>query len=151
LQANRERHQFHESYRGREVQFYGPAPLAYAAGIALDSASMARTATLIAGPFETEGLWLGKETSVPGAPAVVAAGDPAGAALVWVSGDADMDSRAPELTPDPLLPGEDLYAAGAYLHRPATLGSLLAEDWARLLIIAVILIAVLLTSLGYGG
>ncbi|MHB1318904.1 MAG: DUF6754 domain-containing protein [Anaerolineae bacterium] len=151
LQANRERHQFHESFRGREVQFYGQPPVVYASGVTMDPSPDPRTATLIAGPFESEGLWLGESNPVPNTLAVVAAGDPAGNALITVSYDTGPSEEARRLMDDPLLPGEDMYSAGAYLHRPAALGSLLAEDWARALIIALVLIAVLLTSLGYGG
>lgn len=148
LQASREYHQFHESYRPRELQFYGPSPFTFASGVTLDAAPAARSATVLAGAFELEGLWLGESMLKHDMPALAAVVDPAGASLVSLRPDADGTSR---LTAEQLLPGEDLYAAGAYLHRPLTLGSLLAEDWARGLIIVLILIAVLLTSLGYGG
>ncbi|MFO7695992.1 MAG: DUF6754 domain-containing protein [Anaerolineae bacterium] len=148
LQANRESHQFHESYRAREVQFYGPSPLTFASGVTLGPGPASRSATLVAGAFESEGLWLAETMQKQDTPALTAAGDPTGEALVSLRPDTD---GAPRLTAEPLLPGEDLYAGGAYIHRPLILGSLLAEDWARGLIIVLILIAVLLTSLGYGG
>jgi hypothetical protein len=154
LQSNRERNGFHSSYQPSELQFYGASQMAFAGGVALDPGPNPRAATLLAGTFEGEGLWLGTSMRDVDAPALTVSGDPAGDALVAVARAANSPSSLrskPYAGTGPLLPGEDLYAAGAYLQSPKALGSLLAQDAARWLIIAVVLVAVVLTSLGYGG
>ena len=143
LQGNRERHQLSASCQPDEICFAGPAPLALASAVSADLRRDKRTATLLAGSFEAESLWCVASAPVSGPPLLSATADPAGAALTRLAEDA--------LSGECALPGEDLFAAGAYLHRPLTLGSLLAEDWMRWLLIAIIVVAVLLTSAGYGG
>jgi len=143
LQGNRERHQLGASQQPDEICFAGPAPLALASAISADLRQGKRTAILLAGSFEAEALWCVASAPLSGAPMLSATADPAGAALTGLTEDPLSGERA--------LPGEDLFSGGAYLHRPLTLGSLLAEDWMRWLLIAIIVIAVLLTSAGYGG
>ena len=143
LQSNRERHQLGASGQPDEICFTGSAPLALASAVSADIWQDKRTATLLAGSFEAEGLWCVASAPFSGAPLLSVTADPAGAALSGLAEDPVSGESA--------LPGEDLFAAGAYLHRPLTLGSLLAEDWLRWLIITIIVIAVLLTSAGYGG
>jgi hypothetical protein len=154
LQSNRERNGFHRSYQPSELEFFGTSPTAFAGGVDLDPGPRPRSATLLAGTFEGEGLWLGTAMQDVDASALTVSGDPAGDALVTVAcaaGSTVISRGGGYDTTGPLLPGEDLYAAGAYLEHPQALGSLLSEDAVRWLIIAVVLVAVLLTSLGYGG
>jgi len=140
LQASYERHGYHSSFCG-QVRFWGSAPLPAAAGIALDREPQERTATVLVGSFGQEGLWLAQAMADHAGPGLVVAGDPLGAALARLYLGQE-ESEA--------LPGEDLYAGRAYLDETRA-GQLLAEDWARWLMVAIMLIAVLLTSLGYGG
>ena len=154
LQSHRERNGFHSSFQASDLQFTGTAPMALAAGVGVEPGPRQRAATLLAGTFEAEGLWLGSAMQDAQAPALSVPGEPLGDALVTLATAAESPSGRREQgsnSTGSLLPGEDLYAAGAYLQRPQALASLLAEDAARRLIIALILIAVILTSLGYGG
>ena len=50
---------------------------------------------------------------------------------------------------DETVVGEDVYAAGAYLHRPSHLGSLAAQDILRIVIVLSIIVGVVMVSLGY--
>jgi len=50
---------------------------------------------------------------------------------------------------DDTVIGEDVFAAGAYLHRPSHLGSLAAQDILRLVIMLGIVVGVVMTTLGY--
>ncbi len=143
LQGNRERHQLGGSTQPDEICFAGPAPLALASAVSADLGHQRRAATLLAGSVEAEALWCAAAVPLSGAPLLSVTADAAGAALTGLAG-------AP-LSGESALPGEDLFSAGAYLHRPLTLGSLLAEDWMRRLLIVIVVIAVLLTSAGYGG
>jgi hypothetical protein len=165
LQANRERYQFHKSYRGAEIQFYGTDPLAYAVGASLEYTPRARRVreaerptAVLAGHYEQEALWLGHVAGSALAPAITVSSEPTGAALLGVTADeatrlkAWPDSRVVSAAHgDTVAPGEDLFAGGAYLHRPVHEGSLVAQDWMRALIILLVLVAVVLTSLGYGS
>ena len=50
---------------------------------------------------------------------------------------------------DEAVIGEEVYAAGAYLHRPSHLGSLATEDIIRIVLILSIVAGVIMISLGH--
>ena len=50
---------------------------------------------------------------------------------------------------DDTVIGEEVYAAGAYLHRPSHLGSLATQDVIRIALILSIIAGVIMISLGY--
>lgn len=138
LRAARGEAGFAESYRPTEVVFGGPDPFAYAVSAARAVKSAEHTASVLIGRFGSEALWLGGALSASRIPQVGAATDPVTASLV-VGGL------------DYALVGEEMFAAGAYLHRPSHLGSLATQDVVRVVAIAAIVAGVLLTSLGLWG
>jgi hypothetical protein len=121
-----------------DLHLSGPAPLAYAGGAAEEGLLRPRAAHLLLGRFGDEGLWLAGALQTGQAPVLGGASDPAAAALMQLA------------TEEPVI-GEDLYAAGAYLGRQQHLGSLAAQDWARLLLAAALLAGAILATLGIGG
>jgi len=54
-----------------------------------------------------------------------------------------------QTTLDESVIGEEVFAAGAYLHRPTHLGSLATQDAMRIVAILAIITTVVVTSLGY--
>jgi hypothetical protein len=136
LQQARDEAGHGERYSGREVQFYGPEPLAYAAGAYAAVARQRPRGTALLGRFGVEGLWLAESAAGLGMARLGGATDPSSAALLTVSVDS------------PLI-GEEVFAAGAYLHRPSHLGSLATQDIFRVVAILSIVLGVVLTSLGY--
>ena len=127
-----------EQYGASALHYYGPAPLAYSAGAAELGRRRDAVGTLLLGRFGVEGLWLAE------------AG--AGAEETRLGGAAQPDAAALLATSlDDAVHGEEVFAAGAYLHRPSHLGSLATEDALRILVIAAILGGVLLASLGWLG
>ncbi|HHX44175.1 MAG TPA: hypothetical protein GX714_09355 [Chloroflexi bacterium] len=136
LQQAREEAGHAERFRGHEVQFYGPEPLAYAAGAYAAVARHRPRGSALLGRFGPEGLWLAESAAGLGMPRLGGATDPSSAALLAVSVD------------HPLI-GEEVFAAGAYLHRPSHLGSLATQDIFRLVAVLSIILGVILTSLGY--
>jgi hypothetical protein len=125
-----------ERYTGREVEFYGPEPLAYSAGSYAAVARQRPLGSALLGRFGVEGLWLAESAASLGMTRLGGATDPSSAALLAVS-------------VDDLLVGEEVFAAGAYLHRPSHLGSLATQDIFRIVAILAIILGVILTSLGY--
>jgi hypothetical protein len=120
----------------KAVRFYGPAPLAYAAGVRQTLAEEKHLANVLLGHLGAEGLWIA-ETNSGNTPAQLGGTTPpASSALLAVS-------------LDQMVLGEDLFAAGAYLGRIAHLGSLVTQDLMRVVIILSILVGVILASLGY--
>lgn len=124
-----------ERFTGREVQFYGPEPLAYGAGAYAAVARQHPRGNALLGRFGTEGLWLAESSAGLGLPRLGGATDPSSAALLTLSVD------------QPLI-GEEVFAAGAYLHRPSHLGSLATQDIFRLAAILSIILGVILMSVG---
>jgi len=138
LQQARREAGFPERYVGSELRFSGPEPLAYVAGAARAIKEKTHLASLLFGRFGVEGLWLGEALSDQGLPQLGGASDPSAQALMQ-----------PAL--DEAVIGEEIYAAGAYLHRPSHLGSLATQDVMRIVIILAIIVGVVMTSLGYWG
>ena len=94
--------------------------------------------TLLLGRFGVEGLWLSEAE--------------AGAEQARLGGTAQPDAAALLTTSlDDAVHGEEVFAAGAYLHRPSHLGSLATEDALRVLVVVAILGGVVLASLGWLG
>ncbi|OGO04395.1 MAG: hypothetical protein A2Y73_09075, partial [Chloroflexi bacterium RBG_13_56_8] len=128
---------FPERYTGREVHFYGNDPLAYGAGVLAALQQRDHLASILLGRYGSEGLWIA-ETTRRHEDIVQLGGtvDPAAATLMRASLD------------DAVF-GEEMFAAGAYLHRASHLGSLAMQDGARILIVIGIIVGVVMTSLGY--
>lgn len=136
LQRAQSRVGYPEHYKGRQITFYGPEPLAYASGAADEVSRRQLLANLVVGKLGAEGLWLTEEAAARGTRQLGGTGDPAAAALLYATLE------------DPAI-GEDFYAAGGYLRRVSHLGSLATQDLMRVLILLSILSGVILASLGY--
>jgi hypothetical protein len=136
LQVARREAGYAESYTGRELGFYAPDPLAYAVGVQHDLRRKDYLASILLGRYGAEGLWISE--SVGAQPMVQLGGavDPSAQALLQFSLD------------DTVI-GEEVYAAGAYLHRPSHLGSLATQDIIRIALILSIIAGVIMISLGY--
>lgn len=120
-----------------EVQFSGSDPLAYVAGAQEAAMRGSPLAHALWGRFGIEGLWLSLAVRHDGDQLGGAADPAAGALLVAAL--------------DEVVLGEDLFAAGAYLHRPQHIGSLLTQDLLRGVIMILIGVGVALSSLGLWG
>lgn len=138
LRTARQEAGFPESYRPTDLAFYGPDALAYAAGAAEALQSRSHLANILVGRFVSEGLWLAEAVSGRVGVQVGGTSVPEGAALLWAS-------------LDEAIVGEEVYAAGAYLHRPSHLGSLATQDVMRIVAVLAILAGIAMTSLGYWG
>jgi hypothetical protein len=138
LQRSRQEAGFPEHYAGRDVRFYGQDRLAFALGTAETQRNEGFLGSVLVGPLEAEGLWIGERGEQGRQALLGASSDPAAAALL-------------DLAMDASLVGEDVYAAGAYLHKPAHLGSLAAQDFMRVILILAIIAGVVFKSLGYWG
>ncbi|MFP3896457.1 MAG: DUF6754 domain-containing protein [Anaerolineales bacterium] len=123
---------------GGTMRFYGPDPLAYAAGTHDTLRETTPLAHIALGQFNAEGLWISEAPSGQDLVQIGGTSDPSSAMLMWLS----LDEAAI---------GEELYAAGAYLHRPSHLGSLATQDYLRVVLIFSIIAGVVMASLGYWG
>ena len=138
LQRARAEAGFPEQYSGRELQFYGPHPFAYAVGAFDSLRARPYLANVLLGHFGAEGLWLAEATSSKEMSRLGGVAPPTAAALMQSS-------------LDETVIGEEVFAAGAYLDKPSHLGSLASQDLMRIIIILTILVGSILTSLGYLG
>ncbi len=136
LQAARSEVGYPERYTSKEISFYGATPLAYSAGTLATLRDRRYLGNLFLGEFGPEGLWVSESVADRGFTQVGGASGPDSAALLAAS-------------LDDTVVGEDIYAAGAYLHRPSHLGSLAAQDVLRVVLILSIIVGVVLVSLGY--
>ncbi len=110
----------------RQVRWIAPEAAAYSAGVMDILGSEAVEATVMIGAFGDEYLLMGEAARRRGITQVGGASDPNVVPFVFASADQ-------------ALVGEDLYAAGAYLTRNVWhVGSLLAQDFMRWVIVAVI-------------
>ncbi len=123
---------------GAAMRFYGPDPLAYAAGTYDTLREREPLAHIALGQFGAEGLWISEAPSGRGFLQIGGTSDPSSAMLMWLS-------------LDEAVIGEELYAAGAYLHRPSHLGSLATQDYLRVVLVFSIIAGVVMASLGYWG
>ena len=118
----------------RRVRWIAPEPAAYAAGVMGTLGGESVDANIMVGAFGDEYLLMGEAASRNAIIHVGGAGDPSVLPFVFA-------------TADQTLLGEDMYAAGAYLgHKPWHIGSLLAQDWMRWCIVAVIVVLVVANS-----
>jgi hypothetical protein len=138
LQLNLARAGNHSGPAGNELYFYGPDPLAYVSGSAHQAHRRPREAHALVGNYADEGLWLAEALQPGRAPVLGGTSNPTAVALMHLSVDES-------------IIGEDLFAAGAYLHRPRHLGSLAAQDVMRFLLALAIVAGAILASLGLGG
>jgi hypothetical protein len=125
------RHGNPEGYEPTQVRFVAPDPMAYAVGVMglLERESL--TANVMVGSFGDEYLLMGETGARRGVRQVVGAADPRTLPFVYASADET-------------LVGEEMFAGGAYTSGlPLQIGSLLAEDWARwVIVVAIIAVAV---------
>jgi hypothetical protein len=122
------RHGNLEGYDSTQVRFVAPDPTAYAVGVMglLERESL--TANIMIGSFGDEYLLMGEIGSRRGIHQVVGAADPRTLPFVYA-------------TADESLIGEEMFAGGAYTRKlPIQIGSLLTQDWARLAIVAAIIV-----------
>jgi hypothetical protein len=122
LRRNRSR-----GYRSTAVRFLGPTSAVYAAGVMDVLAHEGVVANAMVGSMGDEYLLMGETGAQRGLSQIV--GTSSVEALPFVFA-----------TADEALVGEEIFAGGAYLLRlPEHIGSLLAQDWMRLLLVGVIL------------
>ena len=138
LQLNLARAGAHTGLAGNELYFYGPDRLAYAVGSAHQAYRRPRESHALVGNYGDEGLWLAEALQPRGEPVLGGTSDPAAVALMHLSVDES-------------IIGEDLFAAGAYLHRPRYLGSLATQDVMRFVLALLIVAGAILASFGIGG
>jgi hypothetical protein len=125
------RHGNPEGYDPTQVRFIAPEPLAYAAGVMGLLQREPLTGSVMVGEFGAEYLLMGETGARRGVRQVVGTAEPGTLPLVYASADET-------------LIGEDMFAGGAYTTGlPIQIGSLLAEDWARwLVILSIVAVAV---------
>jgi hypothetical protein len=113
------------------VRFIAPDPTAYAAGVMGLLEREALTSNVMIGSFGDEYLLMGETGARLEVRQIVGAADPRTLPFV-------------EATADEILVGEEMFAGGAYTSRlPIQIASLLAEDWARWVVVGAILISAL--------
>ena len=124
-----------ERYDPGRVHLIAPEPTAYAAGVmgVLEHEKLA--GNVMVGAFGDEYLLMGETAAKKGLSQTAGAADPQTLPFIFT-------------TADETLVGEEIYAASACLNSlPEHIGSLLAQDWMRVLIALIILIGVILKSL----
>ncbi len=124
-----------EAYDPTQVQFIAPNALAYASAVSGILERESLTANVMIGQFGEEYLLMGETGARLGVRQIVGTADPATLPFVYASADETVI-------------GEEMFAGGAYMgRRPIQIGSLLAEDWLRWLVVAGILVATALKIL----
>lgn len=119
----------------RQVRWIAPEPAAYAAGVMDTLGGEGVEANVMVGAFGDEYLLMGEAANRRKITHIGGASDPNVLPFVFA-------------TADQTLMGEDMYAAGAYLsHKPWHIGSLLAQDFMRWGIVAVIVVLVAIKTL----
>lgn len=122
------RHGNPASYDPTQVRFIAPIPIAYAAGVTGILEREPLTGSVMVGSFGDEYLLMGQTGARRGIRQLVGTTDPATLAQVYASAD------------DTLI-GEETFTAGAYTRKlPIQIGSLLAEDWARWIVAAAVIV-----------
>jgi hypothetical protein len=114
----------------RHVRWVAPEPAAYAASVMGILGSEGVDANVMVGTFGDEYLLMGEAANRRGITHVGGASDPNVLPFIFA-------------TADETLMGEDIYAAGAYLSDKSWhIGSLLAQDFMRWVIVTVIIVLV---------
>ncbi|MCL4458592.1 MAG: hypothetical protein M1136_05335 [Chloroflexi bacterium] len=122
--------------KGEEARFVAPEPVSYAAGIMGLLNREHPLGNVIVGGLGDEYLLMGEVGAREGIYQVVGTSAPQVLPFVVTSADE-------------YLLGEEMFAAGAYVEKNrAHLGSLLAQDWTRELIIGIIIGLVILRTAG---
>jgi len=121
---------------GSQIGFAGPEPLGMAIEAECAMADDAPLANLLVGDVGAEALLL-TETH-PGVIHYAGSDDPADGALLQIAGDETVI-------------GEDVLSGGAYLDRPSHMGSLVAQDVLRAVLMVAILVGVVAASIGLWG
>jgi hypothetical protein len=123
------RHGNPDGYDPTQVRFIAPLPLAYATGVMGLLQREPLTGNAMVGAFGDEYLLIGEVGARQGLYQVVGTTNVTTLPLMYASADET-------------LIGEEVYAAGAYTTGlPIQIGSLLAEDWVRWLVILAVIIA----------
>lgn len=136
LQGGYEAQGLPREYDHLSTRLVAPDPAAYAAGVTDVVNHEPLAAHVMAGRFGDEYLLMAEAATHQGLEQVGGAAQPA--VLPFVHATAH----------HPIL-GEELFAAGAYLRGdPAHVGSLLAQDWMRLLLIVVIVVGIVVKTVG---
>jgi hypothetical protein len=122
-------------YEPTQVQFIAPDPTAYAAGVMGLLGRDPLSGNVMVGVFGDEYLLMGETGARRSVPQLVGTSDPRILPLVYASADET-------------LIGEEMFATGAYTARlPIQVGSLLAEDWARWVVVLAIIAGAVLKFL----
>lgn len=125
-------------YEAENNRFISPDPVAYAAGVMRVVESENVGYNVMVGSFGDEYLLMGEAAARQDAKQLVATAD--WRALPFVVASANY----------PLI-GEELFALSSYLRPlPARIGSLMAQDFVRLVVVALILVLVIAVSLDPG-
>lgn len=118
----------------RHVRWIAPEPAAYAAGVMGVLGGESVDANVLIGDFGDEYLLMGEAANRRGIAHIGGASDPNVVPFVFA-------------TADETLMGEDIYAAGAYLSgKPWHVGSLLAQDFMRWVVVIIIVVLIILNS-----
>ena len=118
-----------------EARMVAPDATAYAAGVMDILLGENVAANVMVGKFGPEYLLMGETGVHAQIPQVAGATDPQTLPFIYATAD------------DPLI-GEEIFASGAYLGSKAThIASLRVQDWLRIVLSAVILIGIVLSSL----
>ena len=124
-----------EGYDPTQVQLVAPNNMAYAAGVTGILEREPLTANVMVGQFGDEYLLMGEAGARLGVRQIVGTADPSTLPFVHASADET-------------LTGEEMFAGSAYTtRRSIQIGSLLAEDWLRWLVVAGIVVATILKIL----
>jgi len=138
VQHSRERTGHDKSRGDIQLQFVSPEPLAFALGVASSLEPRGAYLSNSLGIFGPEYLFIGETNAYKAIPQVAGSSTIETLPLMYV-------------VADEALIGEDMFSIGAYLHRPLHLGSLVAQDVLRLILVSSIAFGVLWRSLGLGG
>jgi hypothetical protein len=123
------RHGSLDEYEPTKVRLVAPDRTAYAAGVMGALGRNRLTANVMVGSFGDEYLLMGEVGARQDFRQTVGAAQPATLPFVLATAD------------DPWL-GEEMFAGGSYLNRlPMQLGSLVAEDWVRWLVVVGMILA----------
>jgi hypothetical protein len=126
---------FPGAYAADALAYYGPDRFAYAAGAVGALQRRRHLGNVMLGRFEGEALLLSEMPSGPPMARIGGTADPSAAALM-------------SLSLDHSVVGEELFAAGAYLHLKSHLGSVAAQDLMRIVVVVSIVAGVVMSSLG---